>query len=107
LNIRPNPLRNMQSYSAYVLVAILACCAEARATTRYVSLSGGHAPPFTDWSSASTNIQIAIDASSAGDLILVTNGIYWIGGKVMAGTLTNRVALDKAITVQSLNGPAV
>lgn len=80
---------------------------EAGATTRYVSPFGSHSPPFTDWSSAATNIQAAIDNSSAGDLILVTNGVYSTGGKAMAGTLTNRITLDKAVTVQSVNGSAV
>ena len=75
------------------------------ATERYVSLSGGHVPPFTNWSDAARNIQDAIDAAAESDVIWVTNGVYANGGKVMAGDLTNRVALDKALTVKSVNGP--
>ena len=64
------------------------------------------AGPFTNWATAATNIQDAITAAAAGEIVLVTNGVYGMGGKSMDGVITNRVSLDKAILVQSVNGPS-
>ena len=91
-----------------LLIALATLAWPSGAATLYVSpQSTRPESPYSDWTKAATNIQDAIGAAVGGDTVLVTNGIYATGGKVMAGTLTNRVALDKALTVQSVNGPTV
>ena len=77
------------------------------AATLYVNpASLGSIAPYTNWLTAATNIQAAVDAAAEGDLVLVTNGIYASGGRIVSGLQTNRVVIDKAITVQSVNGAA-
>ena len=89
-----------------LLLVLLAI--HAGATTCYVDLNSLNAtPPFTDWSTAATNIQDAVDASANGDLVLVTNGVYATGLMKTYMFGSNRVGVTKPLTLQSVNGPGV
>ena len=66
------------------------------AATHYVwQSSPSPAPPYTNWATAATNIQDAVDVAVAGDEIVVTNGTY------------ASVAVGKPLSLRSVNGPDV
>jgi hypothetical protein len=69
--------------------------------------SSAPTPPYSNWVTAATRIQDAVNVAKAGDRILVTNGVYREGGAVVTGILTNRVAVTLPITLLSVNGPGV
>ena len=77
-----------------------------RSLTHCVSVAGTSIPPYTSWVTAATNIQDAVDASIAGDIVLVTNGVYDTGETVTPGYASlNRVLITNDITVRSVHGP--
>lgn len=99
----------MKSLSlSFVGCLVLCTILEASATVHYVNpANSAPTPPYTDWTTAATNIQDAVDAAAAGDVVLVTNGVYSTGGRVQFGAMTNRVVVAQPITLRSVNGSGV
>jgi hypothetical protein len=107
-NSRKGNMKWIQTWLGATAFCWLLFTFNTQATTHYVDANGiNPISPFTDWSTAATNIQDAIDASTDGDLIVVADGVYATGGRVVYGALTNRVVINKAVTVQSVNGPGL
>jgi len=95
----------LQSVS-FVAVILALQALDSPAAVLHVDLNSTNpTPPFSNWSSAATNIQDAIDVANSGDQILVTNGVYQTGSRLVSGLLKNRVAVTKSVIVQSVNGP--
>jgi len=64
--------------------------------------------PFITWATAATNIQDAIDAAWVGSFVLVSNGVYDSGMRIVGDGIGCRVALLKdSVHLQSVNGPSV
>src|SRR5437588_11701833 len=66
----------------------------ALAGVHYVDVNSTNAtPPYTNWSTAASNIQDAVDAAVAGDEVVVSNGTY------------SPLVVRKSLSIRSVNGP--
>jgi hypothetical protein len=61
------------------------------AATNYYVATNGPGSAFTNWTTAASSIQDAIDKTINGDTVWVSNGTYY---------LTNQISITKVITVQ-------
>ena len=73
----------------------------------YVAPSGSDASSGSSWAEAKATIQSAVDASPPAGTVLVSNGVYESGGRAIGGGPTNRVVLDRWVSLRSVNGPLV
>ena len=79
---------------------------------RYVVAPGTHMAspqaPYDTWATAATNIQVAVNAASAGETIWVSNGTYKATGVgTVAAGVTTMVYLATNVILRSVNGPDV
>ncbi len=90
------------------LLLLLGCLANSSATFRYVNLASlNPVSPYLTETTAATSIQDAIDVATSGDVILVSRGAYASGGRGGYTQTSNRVVINKAVFVRSLEGPAL
>ncbi len=77
------------------ILTLLLAVSSLSAATHYVSLgSTNPTPPYTNWATAATSIQAAVNVAATKDAVLVTDGVY-PGG----------VSVTKPLTLLSVNGP--
>src|SRR5262245_21032633 len=105
--MKTNPLK----FSGQIAVVLLALISptDGVAAVRHVNASNATpASPYTNWVTAATTIQAALDIAADGDMVLVTNGVYQSGSRVdVASGAMNRIVATNAVNIQSVNGPAV
>ena len=92
-------MKNLQILCAFCVLAVWPA-QKIFAVTNFVGAFGSQNANYF------TIVQQAIDNSSAGDLVLVSNGVYNFGGGVTPDeTSLNRIVITNNITVKSVNGP--
>jgi hypothetical protein len=68
----------------------------AAADTHFVDInSTNSAAPYTSWETATTDIQVAVDAADNGDTVLIADGTY---------NIRTQINVHKGLTIRSVNG---
>ena len=97
----------MNPFRAALLIVLLLSSSASAKTTRFVwTNSPAPAAPYTNWTTAAHILQDAVDVCANGDTVVVTNGLYAVGGRPAPGkALANRVLVTNDIALISVNGP--
>ena len=84
----------MKALSCVIVLGIMfGVIANGSAATLYVARGGQTSvPPYGSWGTAANDIQTAVTKASAGDTVLVSNGVY---------TLDAQITVDKGVTPRS------
>ena len=71
----------------------------------YVYYGGASIIPYTNWLTAATNVQDAINVSENLDRIYISNGVYTSAGEMRAGS--NVFCLEKNVEIVGLGMPVI
>ena len=87
----------MKKPISLTVLTLLLAVSSLSAATHYVSLgSTNPTPPYTNWATAATNVQDAVNVAAINDVVLVNNGVY-----------PGSVSETKELMLLSVNGPQV
>ena len=86
------------------VITLLLAGSNLSAATLYVSAASlNPTPPYTNWATAATNLQDAVDRSHASDTVLVADGVYNAGFQFTDQGFSE-VAVSNAVALRSVNG---
>jgi hypothetical protein len=89
-----------------VIVTVLVACILPHAVADYYAARNGQSPlgPYTNWGTAASNIQDAVNAAANNSTVWVGAGRYTVPTNAVFYTTTNVVYINKPITLRSSNG---
>jgi len=95
-NVNSMRIRAERHLLCLIGLIVASFAGSAFGATHYVDIASTNPiPNYTDWSTATTNIQEAVHVALDGDTVLVTNGTYVLSSQIL---ITNR------LNVRSVNG---